>query len=78
MEMVADEKERESQDEVLRRKNAKDPAPGCERQDEAGLDTLPLRFKSILACLSNGEKAPEEFICTGTFIFLGRRTSVPL
>lgn len=78
MRMVEGKKERKSEDEVLRRKNVKHLVPRCETQGEAGLHTLLLRFKSILACLSNGERAPEELICTGTLIFLRRRTSVPL
>lgn len=40
-----------------------------ERQREVGLDSLLLGFTSILACLSNGEKAPEELICMRTSIF---------
>lgn len=67
--MVVDEKERKSQDEVLRGKNVKHLVPRCETQGEAGLHTLLLQFKSILACASNGEKAPEELICMGTLIF---------
>lgn len=74
-----DEKERKSQDEVLRGKNVKHLVPRCETQGEAGLHTLLLQFKSILACASNGEKAPEELICMGTLIFFFfRRPSVPL
>lgn len=32
--------------------------PGCERSSETGLDPLWLRFKYILACLSNGREGP--------------------
>lgn len=40
------------------------------REGVAGLDSLLLRFKSILTCLSNAGKAPEEEICRETLIFL--------
>lgn len=59
MKMVADEKERKVRPMFYKGKHLlEDLVPGCERQSKAGIDTLLLRFKCILACLSNGREGP--------------------